>query len=83
VEVQDELAKASRAATLVAIGGVSAILALGLFLACAYALALVLQLWLAVLIVSASTGILAAVLILRGMKRLRRLHLPTPTTIAS
>jgi uncharacterized membrane protein YqjE len=79
-EIKTEAGKTVRAAKSLIIGGVLALYAGGLVLiAAVYALAMVLQPWLAALIVGAVVAMIAAALISTGQGRLRGVHKPEKT----
>lgn len=83
-EIREEVGKASRGITVIAIGGVTAVLGLGLFmLAAVYALALVVPSWAAALIVAVVAVLTAGVMIATGVQHLKQVTLPPPKTVAT
>ena len=77
-EVREELTKARSAAVLIGAGAVCSIFAVFfLLLAAIYALSLVVPSWAAALIVTAALTAVAAIMVLAGLKQLKRIH-PTP-----
>ena len=79
-EIKTEAGKTVRAAKSLIIGGVLALYAGGLLLiAAVYALAMVLQPWLAALIIGAVVAVIAAALISVGQGRLRAVKKPEKT----
>jgi uncharacterized membrane protein YqjE len=79
-EIKTEAAKTARAAKSLIAGAVLALYAGGLLLiALVYALATVLQPWLAALVVGALVAVIAAALISIGQGRLRGVHKPERT----
>jgi uncharacterized membrane protein YqjE len=79
-EIKTEAAKTARAAKSLVAGAVLALYAGGLLLiALVYALAMVLQPWLAALVVGAFVAVVAAALISIGKGRLREVHKPEKT----
>ena len=83
-EVREQVSKTGTASKSLAIGAVLGVYALGsLLLACVYALATVVASWLAALIVGAVIAPIAAVLIMGGIKKIKRVHVTPDKTIAS
>ena len=83
-EMQEEGIKAGKASGIAVSGGLLALYALGfLLLACVYALEIAVAPWLAALIVTVVVGIIAAVLINVGMKRMKRVDPRPDKTIHS
>ena len=83
-EMQEEGIKAGKAAGIAVSGAVLALYALGfLLLTCFFALELAIAPWLAALIVTAVVGVIAAVLITFGMKRMKRVEPRPEKTIRS
>jgi hypothetical protein len=83
-EVQQEAAKAGKAAGVLGSGAVLGLYAGGfLLLACLYALELVVAAWLAALIVAVVAGAGAAVLVNAGKKRVKRVDPRPDKTIHS
>ncbi len=79
-ELNEELAKSRAAATLLAAGACTLIFsALFMLLAVVYALSLVLPAWAAALIVGAGVGVIAAVCLGMGIKRLKAVRGPAKT----
>lgn len=77
-EMQEESIKAGKAAAIAVSGALLALYALGfLLLACVYALEIALAPWLAALIVTILVGVIAAVLLKVGVKRMKRVD-PRP-----
>ena len=77
-EVKEEALQAGKAGRLLIGGAAVAFYALGFLLLClVYALAMVVAAWAAALIVGAGLGIIAAVLLRVGVRRLRQVS-PTP-----
>jgi uncharacterized membrane protein YqjE len=84
VEVREEAGKAGRSAALVMAGGAIAVLALGCALIAAISLlATIVALWSAALIVAALTGVVGAVFIAAGMKRMRQITMTPTRTLAA
>jgi uncharacterized membrane protein YqjE len=84
VEVREEAGKAGRSAALVTVGGAIAVLALGCALIAAISLlATIVALWSAALIVAALTGVVGAVFIAAGMKRMRQITMTPTRTLAA
>lgn len=82
-EVREELGKARASAVCFGVGVVTALFtALFILLAVVYALSLVMTAWAAALVVAAGVGIVAAVTLTLGMKRLKTIH-AAPKTAAS
>jgi hypothetical protein len=82
-ELGEELSRARSAGLLIGVGAVAAIFStLFLLLACVYALTLVVPSWAAALIVAAAVGIVAAVALSLGLKRLKTIQ-AAPKTAAS
>jgi uncharacterized membrane protein YqjE len=84
VEVQEELAKAKQGAAMLLAAGVVLILALALaLLAAVYALALVWPPWAAALVVALVVGATGGLLAMTGMHRLKDVHMAPPKTVAT
>jgi uncharacterized membrane protein YqjE len=84
VEMREEAGKAGRSAALVMVGGAIAILAVGCGLIAAIsALATIVPLWTAALIVAAVAGVISAVFITAGMKRMRQITMTPTRTLAA
>lgn len=84
VEVREEAGKAGRSAALVIVGGAIAVLALGCALIAAISLlATMVALWSAALIVAALTGVVGAIFIAAGMKRMRQITMTPTRTLAA
>ena len=84
VEVREEAGKAGRSAALVMVGGAVAVLALGCALIAAISLlATMVALWSAALIVAALTGVVGAIFIAAGMKRMRQITMTPTRTLAA
>jgi len=84
VEVRQEVGKARRAATLLAVGGAIAALALGfLLLAAVYSLSMFVAPWIAALIVGGSAGGVGAGLIAAGAKQMQEVAMLPPATMAA
>jgi len=84
VEVREEAGKAGRSAALVMVGGAIAVLALGCALIAAIsALATIVALWSAALIVAAAAGVVGAIFIAAGMKRMRQITMTPTRTLAA
>ena len=84
VEVREEAGKAGRSAALVIVGGAIAVLALGCALIAAISLlATIVALWSAALIVAALTGVVGAIFIAAGMKRMRQITMTPTRTLAA
>src|SRR5262245_25480446 len=84
VEVREELSKARRAMLLMAAGAVFAVLAVTfLLLTGRDLLATIMRPWLATLVVTGSSAIIAALLVGLGSRRVKRVALPPPQTISS
>jgi uncharacterized membrane protein YqjE len=84
VEVREEIAKARRAAIMMAIGGLFATLAIGfLLLAAVYLLATVVQPWLAAVLVALGAGVVGGALLAIGAKQLKLVNLTPPRTVTS
>ena len=82
-ELGEELNRARSGGLLIGVGAVAAIFsALFLLLACVYALGLVVPNWVAALIVAAAVGVVAAVTLGLGLKRLKTIQ-AAPKTAAS
>ncbi|HLK63126.1 MAG TPA: phage holin family protein [Bryobacteraceae bacterium] len=78
VEIQEEAGKAGRAAAILLAGGIFCLYALGfLLLSGVYGLEKVVEPWLAALMVTVVTGIIAATLVVTGRKRMRSVR-PRP-----
>jgi len=83
-EIQEETVKAGKAAGITGSGAVLGLYALGFFLlTCLYALETAMAPWLAALIVTVVVGSAAAVLILVGRKRLKRVDPRPEKTIST
>lgn len=83
-EMQEESIKAGKAAAIAVSGALLALYALGfLLLACVYALEIALAPWLAALIVTILVGVIAAVLLKVGVKRMKRVDPRPDKTIRS
>lgn len=83
-ELQDQLIKARGGITLIAAGGILALLGfLFVLLAAVFALALVLPAWAASLIVAIVTAGVGGLLASKGISRLKQVTLPPPRTVAS
>jgi len=77
-EMREEGGRAARAGSVLLFGGVLGFYALGfLLLCCVYALEMALPAWAAALVVGAVLGIIAAVILKAGSKRIRAVS-PTP-----
>ena len=84
VEVRQEAGKAGQSAALVMVGGAIAVLALGCALIAAISLlATIVALWSAALIVAAVAGVVGAVFIAAGMKRMRQITMTPTRTLAA
>jgi uncharacterized membrane protein YqjE len=84
VEVRQEAGKAGQSAALLMVGGAIAVLALGCALIAAISLlATIVALWSAALIVAALTGVVGAVFIAAGMKRMRQITMTPTRTLAA
>jgi uncharacterized membrane protein YqjE len=82
-ELGEELNRARSGGLLIGVGAVAAIFStLFLLLACVYALSLVVPNWAAALIVAAAVGVVAAVTLGFGLKRLKTIQ-AAPKTSAS
>ena len=82
-EVGEELSKARSSAVWFGVGVVTAVFsALFLLLTAVYAMSLVMPAWVAALIVAVVTGVVAAVTLNLGTKRLKTIH-AAPKTAAS
>jgi hypothetical protein len=82
-ELGEEINRARSGGLLIGVGAVAAIFsALFLSLACVYALALVMPDWAAALLVAAAVGVVAAVTLGLGLKRLKTIQ-AAPKTAAS
>ena len=83
-EMQEEGIKAGKASGIAASGAVLALYSIGfLLLACVYALEIAVAPWLAALIVTVLVGVIAAVLLNVGMKRIKRVDPRPDKTIHS
>jgi hypothetical protein len=83
-EAKEEASKAGRATALLAAGAVFGLYALGfLLLAGVYALAMILEPWLAALIVGGVAAAVAAALVAVGKERIRQVHPKPEETISS
>jgi uncharacterized membrane protein YqjE len=81
-ELKEEALKASKAARLVAVGGVAALYGLGfLLLFCVYALTTAFPAWASALIVGVGLAIIAAVFLRIGIRRLRQVSPVPPKTV--
>src|ERR1700730_8087759 len=79
-EIQEEAVKAGKASTILAVGIILALYAVGfLFLTWVYALEIAVSPWLAALIVTSLVGSAAAILINVGRKRIKGVPLPDKT----
>jgi uncharacterized membrane protein YqjE len=84
VEVRQEVNIAARSAMLLIVGGVVAVLALGVaLLAGVYALAIVVAPWLAALIVAGAVGAIAGALIASGITQMHQVSIALPKTVAT
>jgi len=84
VEVGEELSKARQAIVLLAIGGLFAAMALAfLLLGAVYALAHVVQPWVAAVLVAIGAGAIGGGLVAVGVSQIRRVSLPHPRTVTS
>jgi uncharacterized membrane protein YqjE len=84
VEVREEAGKAGRSAALVIVGGAIAVLALGCALIAAISLlATIVALWSAALIVAAVAGVVGAIFIAAGLKRMRQVTMTPTRTLAA
>lgn len=84
VEIQEETAKAARAAVNLAAGALLGLYAVGfLLLAGVYALNLALAPWISALIVTAVAGAIGGILLTRGLKRMKRVDPRPDKTIHS
>jgi len=84
VEVGEELSKARQAMVLLAIGGLFAAMALGfLLLGAVYALAHVVQPWVAAVLVAIGAGAIGGALVAVGVSQIKRVSLPPARTVTS
>lgn len=84
VEATTQVSTAARGATLVAIGGGFAFLALAFMsLAGVYLLTAVVAAWIAALIVAAAAAVIGGLLVVIGMKQIKTVTLAMPTTVAN
>jgi uncharacterized membrane protein YqjE len=84
VEVRQEVDKVKRCATLLLIGGVVVVLALGLvLLSGVYALSMLVAPWIAALIGGAVSAGVGAAVITAGLKQLHQVTIPPPRTVAA
>lgn len=83
-EIKEELTEAGKAAAMLAVGGVLAVLGLGfLLLAAVYGLSLIMPSWAAALIVGVTVGVIGGILVMIGRNRLQRLTPAPEQTIQS
>lgn len=84
VEVGEELSKARQAMVLLAIGGLFGAMALAfLLLGAVYALAHVVQPWIAAVLVAIGAGAVGGALVAIGIGQIKRVSLPPERTITS
>ena len=84
VEVGEELSKARQAMVLLAIGGLFAAMALAfLLLGAVYALAHVVQPWVAAVLVAIGAGAIGGALVAVGVSQIKRVSLPPARTVTS
>ena len=84
VEVAGELTRAKQAMVLLALGGLLGAMALAfLLLGAVYALALVVQPWVAAVLVALGTGAVGGTLVAVGTRQLKRVSLPPARTVTS
>ena len=82
-EISEQAAKAAKSSAPLGSGIVLALYAFGfMLLAIVYALEMVVAAWLAALIVGAAVGVVAAILISVGRKRLMQVRMPEKTIIS-
>ena len=84
VEVGEELSKARQAIVLLAIGSLFAAMALAfLLLGAVYALAHVVQPWVAAVLVAIGAGAIGGALVAVGVSQIKRVSLPPARTVTS
>jgi hypothetical protein len=84
LEAQTEIRTAGQGAILLAAGGIVSVLALGLLsMAGVYVLALVVALWIAAVIMAAVAAAIGGLLIMVGLKQMRKVTLAMPRTVAT
>jgi len=84
VEVGEELSKARQAIVLLVIGGLFGAMALAfLLLGAVYALAHVVQPWVAAVLVAIGVGAVGGALVAIGVSQIRRVSLPPARTVTS
>ena len=83
-ELRQEARKAGQGAAFLMVGGAVAVLALGCVLIAAIsALATIVALWSAALIVAAGAGVVGAIFVAAGMKRMRQITITPTRTLAT
>ena len=84
VEVGEELSKARQAMVLLAIGALFGAMALAfLLLGAVYALAHVVQPWVAAVLVAIGAGVIGGALVAVGVSQIKRVSLPPARTVTS